>query len=156
MTDDLRRAGEGEDWAAVLRLIRNSFAYMDARIDPPSSMHQLTVAGTARAAREGEVWLIGAPVVACMFLAYRPDALYIGKVAVAVSERRKGLARLLIATAEDRARALGLARLTLQTRVELTELHIAYRALGFHIAGTAAHAGYDRPTSVLFDRQVLP
>ena len=26
MTDGLRRAGEGEDWAAVLHLIRDSFA----------------------------------------------------------------------------------------------------------------------------------
>ncbi|MCI5085719.1 MAG: N-acetyltransferase, partial [Rhodovulum sp.] len=37
------RAKDPYDWSALLRLIRTSFAYMDGRIDPPSSMHQLTV-----------------------------------------------------------------------------------------------------------------
>lgn len=154
MTSAPRQAGEDEDWAAVLRLIRDSFAYMEPRIDPPSSMHRLTEAGLAEAARQGEVWLIGQPVQACMVLTYHPDALHIGKVAVAAEARRQGLARLLIGQAEDRARALGLARLELQTRVELSELHATYRALGFRQTGTDSHPGYDRPTSLIFTRLV--
>lgn len=154
MTDALRRAGEDEDWAAVLHLIRESFAYMDPRIDPPSSMHRLTAAAIAESAATGEVWLIGRPVRACMFLTYYPDALYIGKVAVAARARRQGLARRLMEQAENSARAHGLVRLELQTRVELTELHQTYRALGFRQTGTASHPGYDRPTSLIFTRPV--
>ena len=50
--------------------------------------------------------------------------------------------------AETRARALGLPVLELQTRVELTENHAAFRALGFAQTGATAHPGFDRPTSL--------
>ena len=45
---------EASDTAAlaqVLRLIQTSFAYMTGRIDPPSSMHQLTVSALAQMAK---------------------------------------------------------------------------------------------------------
>jgi phosphinothricin acetyltransferase len=51
-----------------------------------------------------------------------------------------------------RARALGLPRVTLQTRVELTENHTAFEAMGFRKTGATAHAGYDRPTSFTYAR----
>ena len=149
-----RLAEAQEDFGAILALIRDSFAYMERRINPPSSMHRLTEAGIAEAARMGEVWLIGAPVLACMFLTQQPGRLYVGKIAVAESERQKGHARALLAVAEARARALGLPKLVLETRVELSELHETYRALGFHEAGRHAHPGFDRDTTVLFVKPV--
>lgn len=153
-----RRAGEGEDWSAVLRLIQTAFAYMDSRIDPPSSMHRLTEADIARQAAEGEVWLIGptgAPE-ACVFLTVKPGALYIGKLAVALDARGRGLARRLLDTAGARARALGLPALELQTRVELTENQAAFAAMGFARTGATAHRGYDRPTSFTYRRELRP
>lgn len=150
-----RRAGAGEDWGAVLALIRESFAYMDGRVDPPSSVHLLSEAELARQAEAGEVWLIGAPVLGCLVLTVRPGALYIGKLVVSAAARRIGLARRLIDLAEERARALGLPKLELQTRVELTENHAAFAALGFRQTAATAHAGYDRPTSLTFCRQVF-
>ncbi len=150
------RAGPGTDWAALLALIRDAFAAMDGRIDPPSSMHALTPAAIAEQAAAGEVWLIaeaGQPV-ACVFLTVRPGRLYLGKLAVAASHRGHGLARRLVDTAAARARALGLPALELQTRVELTENHATFRALGFTEVGATAHPGYDRPTSLTFRRPV--
>ena len=144
------------DAQAILTLIQDSFAFMERRIDPPSSMHRLTPQDIAAQATEGEVWLIGRPPLACVFLTAKPGALYIGKLAVARSPRGKGLARALIDTAETRARALGLPMLELQTRIELTENHATFRALGFHETGRTAHPGYDRPTSVTFRRPVPP
>jgi len=38
----------GDDPAPVLALVRASFAYMDGRIDPPSSMHRLSEDDIAR------------------------------------------------------------------------------------------------------------
>ncbi|WP_127902084.1 GNAT family N-acetyltransferase [Solirhodobacter olei] len=152
----LVRADAKTDWAAVLRLIRETFAYMDGRIDPPSSMHRLTEADIAAQAEKGEVWLIeaeGVPV-ACVFLTVKPDRLYLGKLAVAVGWRGKGLARQLVAMAEERARALGLPALELQSRVELVENHAAFWAMGFREAGATAHPGFDRPTSLTFRRGV--
>ncbi|GKY86907.1 GNAT family N-acetyltransferase [Sinisalibacter aestuarii] len=149
-----RQFTPGEDPAPLLALIRESFAYMDGRIDPPSSMHRLTGADIARQAATGEIWVIGpAPApVACTFLTPKPPALYIGKLAVAQAARGKGLARLLIGTAEARARALALTALTLQARLELTENHATFRALGFVQTAETAHPGYGRTTSLTFTK----
>ena len=140
------------DCAPILALIRASFADMEGLIDPPSSATRLTADDIARQATEGEVWLLeeaGAPV-ACMFLSPREDQLYLGKLAVAKSHRRQGLARQLVKLATKRARALGLPAVTLQSRIELSENHAAFRALGFVQTGESAHEGYDRPTSLTF------
>lgn len=143
--------------AEVLDLIRDTFGFMDGRIDPPSSMHRLTVADIARQAESGEVWILaddtGAPR-ACVFLTPRPPALYLGKLAIASRDRRQGRAAALIALAESRARAQGLDFLELQTRIELTENHAAFRALGFSETGRTAHPGYNRPTSISFFKQL--
>ena len=135
--------------ADVLTLIRTAFSAMDGRIDPPSSMHRLTEATLARAARVGELWAIGAPPVASVLLEAREGALYLSKLAVAPGHRRQGLAARLMSLAETRARARGLGALELNTRVELTENHATFHALGFERIAETAHPGFDRPTSVL-------
>ncbi len=150
------RALPGADFEAHLDLLRAAFAEMEGRIDPPSSAATLTVAAIAAQAVAGEVWQIGAPPVAVMFLTPKPGALYIGKLAVAAPRRGDGLARRLIGAADDRARALGLAWLELQTRVELRENHAAFAALGFTRTAATAHAGFSRPTSTTFTRPVSP
>jgi ribosomal protein S18 acetylase RimI-like enzyme len=142
------------DWPALLALIRAEFAFMDGRIDPPTSMHALTAEAIADQARTGEIWFIDHPPVACIFLTPKPEALYLGKLAVAASHRRQGLARQLIDLAETRARALHLPVLELQTRVELTRNHATFRALGFTEVARTAHPGFDRPTSITFRRPV--
>jgi len=148
------RAGDLTDWGAVLALIRAEFAYMEGQIDPPSSMYQLTDAAIAAQARADEVWLIGAPPVACIFLTAKPPVLYLGKLAVASAMRRRGLAQGLMTVAEGRARALGLPVLQLQTRVELVENHAAFAAMGFRQTAATAHPGYESPTSLTFERPV--
>ena len=142
------------DWAAILQLIQAEFAYMQGRIDPPSSMQRLTEADIAARAESGEVWVIGNPPVACMFLTLQQDALYLGKLAVRADQRGKGLARALVGVAESRAKALGLAAVELETRVELLENHAAFRALGFVEVGRKAHPGYAQPTSIRFRKAV--
>jgi len=149
---------EPYDWPALLALIQTEFAYMEGRIDPPSSMGLLTAGTIAAQAGSGEVWVIehhGLPV-ACVFLTPRTDALYIGKLAVTARHRGKNLARTLVDQAENRARALNLAYLELQTRVELTENHAVFTRLGFAKIAETAHSGYDRPTSITMRRAVNP
>ncbi len=105
--------------AAVLTLIRESFAGMDGRIDPPSSMHTLTLADLSDA--KHEVWVIGTPPLACMVLTPQADTIYLGKLAVTPTMRGRGLTRIMVAQAAQRARALTLLAITLQTRIELIE-----------------------------------
>ena len=143
------------DWASLLALIRAEFAYMDGVIDPPSSMHRLTEDDIARQAETGEVWVIGRPAMACMFLTVKGDWLYLGKLAVAADQRGKGLARDLVDQAMARASALGLKGVELQTRIELVANHVTFAAMGFHETGRSAHPGYDRPTTLTF-RHPLP
>ena len=152
----LRRLGPGDEALhGVLSLIRTSFAYMEGRIDPPSSMHRLTQDAVDAQAHDGEVWAIeeDGRVVACVFLTPRPNVLYLGKMAVANTHRGKGLARRLVELARDRAVALGLPAVELQSRIELTENHSAFAAMGFKVAGETAHPGFDHTTSLTF---VLP
>lgn len=141
-------------WPAILALLDEAFAYMDGRIDPPSSLRDLTPEALTRQARTGEVWVVGAPV-ACVFLTPRPGVLYLGKLAVAPSHRGQGLARRLVNQAEVRARALRLPALELQTRVELAENQRAFEAMGFVETGRTAHPGFDRPTSITYRRVVV-
>ncbi len=143
-------------WQAILRLILDSFAYMEPRIDPPSSAHRLTVADMAAQAQTGAVWVIeDSPTpVACLFAKPMGGALYLTKLAVATSHRGQGLARRLIAAAEAEARDRALPRLELQTRIELTENHATFAHLGFVKTAESAHPGYDRPTSITMSRRV--
>jgi len=142
------------DWAALLALIQTEFAFMQGRIDPPSSMLRLTAEALAAQSRTAEIWAIGHPPHACVILTPKADALYIGKLAVAADHRRKGLARALIDLAESRARALGLPGLELETRVELVGNQATFVALGFVETARTAHPGYDRPTSITYRRAV--
>ncbi|MFZ5749647.1 MAG: GNAT family N-acetyltransferase [Pseudomonadota bacterium] len=147
-----RRLTPDDDFAPVLSLIRTAFAFMDGRIDPPSSMHRLTVDALAGMAAAGEVWVLDEPEgpVACAVLTPRTDHLYLGKLAVAEAFRGQGLARQLARLAASRARERGLPEVRLQTRVELVENHAAFTAMGFERTGATAHPGFDRPTSLTF------
>jgi len=151
-----RVAPDYPNWDAVLRLVLDAFAFMDGRIDPPSSAHRLTTADMAAQAGTGAVWVIedaGRPV-ACLFAKPKTDALYLGKLAVAAGRRGQGLARLLVAAATQEARSCGLTWLELETRIELTENHAAFARMGFVKTGETAHPGYDRPTSITMRRQL--
>ena len=140
---------------AILDLIRRCFAQMEGRIDPPSSMHRLTVKTVEQHCRDGEVWTIGTPPVACVFLTPKSDCLYLGKLAVDAAWRGQGLAARLVDLATDRARARGLDAVELQVRVELVENHRAFARMGFVKTAETAHPGYDRPTSITMQRAVL-
>ena len=133
---------------SILSLVQRSFAYMEARIDPPSSMHRLTEEAVAQQCEDGEVWAIGEPPFACVFLKYQPDSLYVGKLAVAQAVRGSGYARQLLDIAATRAADKKLSALELQVRVELVENQEVFKRFGFVKTGEDAHEGYDRPTSI--------
>ena len=149
-----QRAQDPYDWPHLRDLIVRAFAGMDGRIDPPSSAHHLTPADISAQAASGEVWVIGAPAVACVFLTPLPHALYLGKLAVDPAVQRMGYGGRLIALAELRGHELGLSALELWTRIELTENHATFRALGFVQTGVSSHAGFDRPTTLIFTKRL--
>lgn len=133
-----------------MSLILRAFAFMDGRIDPPSSALALTAGSLARKARSETVLLahLGERLAGCAFLAERGDCIYLGKLAVDPASQGQGIGRALLAAAEDHARRAGKPAIELQTRVELTENHVAFSRLGFRETARTAHAGYRRPTSL--------
>lgn len=145
-----------DDPGPMLALLKAGFASMQGRIDPPSSLERMTTADLSRLAAEAEIWVLrdGGQLLACMILTRKPDHLYLGKLTVAASHRGHGLARRLIDHACTRAQALGLPAVQLQSRVELLENHMAFAAMGFQQIAATAHPGFDRPTSLTFERRV--
>lgn len=151
-----RIAAHDEDWPAIHRLVAEAFAFMEGRIDPPSSLRRWTAATFRDAAAAGPAFLAveDGRVVGCAFGEARPDDLHLSKIAVAPRRRGAGVGRALIDLAAWAAAQRGLAMLTLQSRIELTETHAAFAALGFRRTGETAHPGFARPTSLSFRRPV--
>ena len=135
-------------------LLERSFAYMEGRIDPPSSLHRLTIALISEHCETGEVWAIGDPPIACVFLTPKPECLYVGKLAIDHAMRGQGLARQLVQVAEARARALDLPSLELNARIELTENHKTFAALGFKKHVERCHPGFTRTTFIAMRKSV--
>lgn len=138
----------------VLSLIHAAFAGMEGRIDPPSSVHRLSPAVLSEHARQGELWVIGTPPIACIQLTPRGEAMHMTKLAVAAQTRGHGLARRLVELAEERARLHALPALELQSRIELVEVHAVFAALGFVEVARTAHPGHARPTSITFRKEL--
>jgi GNAT superfamily N-acetyltransferase len=149
-------AGGFEAWEELLALIRRSFAYMDGRIDPPSSALLLSPEGLREKCATETVFLafFGEKLAGCAFVAERDDYFYLGKLAVEPELQGIGFGRALVVAAEDLARACGKTALELQTRIELTGNHAAFARLGFRETGRTAHPGFHRPTSITM-RKVL-
>jgi GNAT superfamily N-acetyltransferase len=147
----VRRAPpEFGDWERVRALILAAFAYMETRIDPPSSALRLTAQSMKADADKGALLLAerDGDLVGCVFAQTKGDALYIGKLAVRPGLQGEGIGRKLVDAARAEARRLGLGMLELQTRVELTENHATFARMGFVKTGESAHQGFDRPTSI--------
>lgn len=131
---------------AVLMLIQSTFAHMEGRIDPPSSVKRLTLNDIIQQCETGEVWVHGNPPKACVFLKENNGRLYLGELAVDTNLRGQGIAKQLVELAETRAIQQGIYELELEVRIELTENHRVFETLGFFNVSEGAHGGYDRST----------
>lgn len=150
--------GNFSDWAALLRLVKEAFAFMDGRIDPPSSVHELTLRSIAIKAQEEALILATdeSGLVGCVFARPRGDSLYVGKLAVRADRQGKGIGRRLMDAVGNHARDAGLGNLELDTRIELVENHRAFAAMGFVKIADRAHEGYDRPTFITMRKNLVP
>lgn len=141
-------------WSELLRLIQKAYAYMEDRIDPPSSMHKLTENLLKQKAKD-EVLLLAqeeGQLVGCAFVREQEDSLYIGKLAVDTSVQGRGIGHQIINACIRLANEAGKPDIELETRVELLENHAFFSLMGFQKIAENAHAGYDRPTSFTMRR----
>jgi N-acetylglutamate synthase-like GNAT family acetyltransferase len=143
-------------WEELAHLVRGAFEYMNGRIDPPSSLGAMGVADFIKKAQD-ETFIIAQinnRLIGCAFAAIRDDCVYLSKVAVHQKYRRQGVTRSLFEAADELAKQKGKKLLELQTRIELTENHQAFGALGFIKVAETAHPGYNRTTSITMRRRV--
>jgi GNAT superfamily N-acetyltransferase len=138
------------DWNVLLSLLHAAFAYQSDRIDPPSSVFALDAESIALKARNEQLFLAvdGAELVGCVFAKPQTRSFYVGKLAVLPHRQRQGIARRLMQATEESARELGLLALELDTRIELTENHQTFEALGFVKTAEGAHEGFHRITFI--------
>lgn len=73
----------------------------------------------------------GGALVGVIVLWPQDDALYIDNLAVAPAQQGRGIGRLLLAFAEQQARALGLTALTLLTNEKMTTNQTYYARYGY-------------------------
>ena len=152
----MRRIGMA-DCDAVAALIREAFAHVSVAVVPPLSALRETgaaiaailAAGGGGAGIEGD----GRLVAACVWQA-REGGLYFGRLAVHPAHRRLGYGRALLAEAEREARARGVPRLLLSTRLALADNRRMFAAAGFAEVGVQAHAGFEHPTFVDMEKRL--
>ena len=102
---------------------------------------------------QARIWFAVAPDdepagIAVCFLGFSTFAarplLNLHDLAVAPAHRRRGVARRLLATIEDAARALGCCKVTLEVRDDNTTAQRLYRALDYG-DGAAPHRFFVKP-----------
>jgi GNAT superfamily N-acetyltransferase len=145
------------NWTALLALLRSTYAYMESRIDPPSSLLRMDAEQLEEKARDEVLILALEPqrLVGCAFASLRDDCVYVGKLAVDEAVRRQGVARKIMQAAEMLARDNARPFVELETRIELIENHATFAALGYSKVAESAHPGFARPTSITMRKPVL-
>jgi predicted N-acetyltransferase YhbS len=146
------RALRAEDAEAAAALIRTAFAAQGVATDPPASALRETGASVAASlAAQGQggigAW-IGDTLAGCVIWQVQDRGLYLGRLSVHPAWRGRGIAPALIAGLEAVARARGLARLLLSTRLVLEGNRRLFARCGFVETAQHAHPGYAHPTFV--------
>ncbi len=144
------------DAAPAAALIRECFA--GQVVDPPASAGRETTAGIAAALAAGGGFGIerAGPLVAVVLWQPAEGGLYLGRLAVAASVRRHGLAQRLITAVEQEARQRGLPFLHLKVRLPLLDNRALFRACGFVETTLHAHEGYCFPTYCVMEKRLNP
>ena len=140
MTVRIGRAEPG-DAAVVHRVMHEAFAEYQSVLRPPSGAHRETVADVERALSQGGgmlAWL-GTDAVASARFRAESDHLYVGRVAVLPSHRRRGIASTLMMYAEEIAVEAGLARIQVGVRMSLPGNVALYKSLGYELIAVEPH-----------------
>jgi GNAT superfamily N-acetyltransferase len=159
MSIEIIQAPQGfNQWVKLLELLHAAFAYQNARIDPPSSLHKLDAQSLCQKAGQEKLFLAfeGEEIIGCAFARIKPACVYVGKVAVLPARQGQGIGRLLMQAVEGFAQGVGRPILELETRIELLENHKTFSAFGFVKVGEYSHPGYTRITSITMHKALVP
>lgn len=138
------------DAPAIADLVRRAFAQQAVAVmPPPSALGETGGRIAAHLARDGGlVVTVGCEIVAACLWTVTGGDMYLSRVAVDPRWRRRGVARAMLAEVRERARAAGVSRMTLKTRILLEGNRRLFASCGFREIARHTHEGYDQPTSV--------
>jgi GNAT superfamily N-acetyltransferase len=142
------------DAPAAAALIREAFAYQGKVTNPPSSaLRETAEIVVEKLANGGGVGLAtDGKLIGVTLWMPQGEALYVGRVAVTPTWRRRGLAGRLLQAAEAEARRRGLRRLRLHARLELLSNRRLFAGHGFVEVERRAHPGYAQPTFAVMEK----
>jgi ribosomal protein S18 acetylase RimI-like enzyme len=138
------------DWIVLFDVVRHAYAFMEGRIDPPSSLSRMSPESLQRKARYEKLFLAWKDdrLVGCLFLRDMKDHLYLGKLAIDPRYQGQGIGQLMMDYCKEFALSEGYREIELQVRVELIENQVFFKLNGFVQTGTTSHTGYTKPTSI--------
>jgi four helix bundle protein len=148
------RAATDADVPTIVALIHAAFQEYNGAIDPPSGAHKESEEKLRQAMKteRAVLALLGDQALACVLYRDEGDHMYFGRLAVLPAYRNRGIAAVLIAYVEARARELGLPRVRLGVRVALPHLRTRYERLGYRMIEERRHAGYAQPTYLVMEK----
>ncbi len=153
------RAGTDSDSADVIALIGAAFAeYPGCVLDLPGIDAWMRAPGAAYEGTGGQFWVLpgAAGLRACVgYRPVAPDRVELKSLYVAVSARRQGLGRRLVALVESAARDLGATTVQLWSDSRFLDAHRLYESLGYR-RGTRTRRLHDPSdtTEYFFDRDL--
>ncbi len=146
------------DAVTVAALIRAAFAAQSVATDPPPSAVRVTPDDLVAHLRTGGGAVAeadGVPLGSALWVE-QDGGVYLARLAVAPAWRGRGIAKALVAAAEAAARAQGLPRIHLSTRLVLLDNRRLFAACGFVETTRHAHPGYAEPTFVNMEKRLAP
>ena len=143
------------DALTVVQVVLSAFAEYDGALQVRPSALSDTVEQAEHAIEQGGVLLAwdGGQAVGTVRYDLREDCLYVGRLAVAPSHRRRGVGAALMRYIEELAPTLGRNRIELATRQSMPGNLAFYGRLGYHVARTEPNKrGPD--TNVWFAKEI--
>lgn len=144
------------DLPALVEVIQAAFAEYYDRLDPPSSAHHKTIESTRQELADGGAFvaLDAEALIGCVFYHPAADHVYLDRLAVLPTYRRRGLAGRLLAAVEAYAHAQHLPNVRLSVRLALSENQAYYQRQGYRFWSYGTHTGYTTPTYVILQKQL--
>lgn len=152
------RAAVAHDAAAIVAVIHTAYAEFVGWLDPPSGAHKETEASIRAWFADGgaAVAEVDGTLIGVVHLAPRPDALYLGRLAVLPAWRSRGVGRALVAYVEAKAGNCGLPRVILAVRIQLPAHRAYYETLSYTVVAAGSHAGYTNHTYYAMEKIITP
>ena len=150
------RIATPSDAGAIADLVRLAFGAQSRPTNPPSR----ALKETADTIRDhllrggGAVVEIDGALAGTLLWEEQDGALYLSRLAVHPSHRRRGIARALVELAEHEARRRALVRMTLGVRLVLEDNRRLFASCGFVETTLHHHEGFSEPTWVAMERRL--